>query len=138
MTKEQLRERAHIPSRKEFPYTFCVGWRAQDQRRPPQYSFNPVSHTVDKFAMDRENQMRKTRTRRVAPAGEPSITDGRSFNRVKGVCEYEDLTRLTNERWNRAFHRGMNQNDRVFYRKSGATTCFVDCMLKQGYSIAQR
>lgn len=135
--KEQWRILADIPTQEDFPHSYCLGWDAKRPSQPPIYTLDPTRHTVDKFVLNKNkrNAMEKFRTNRYKMPTEASITDTRMFNRMKGVCEYQDLIRPTNERLNRAHHRQMNKNEKVFRQRSGATTCFVDLMIKQGTPI---
>lgn len=134
LEKEEWRLTAGIPTPEEFPHCYCLGWDAARPLQPPMYSLNPITHTVDKFQANRSkrNAIEQTRTQRYTRPTEPSLKDAQKFNRVKGVCEYKDLTRPTNERLNRAYHRGLNKNEKVFRRASGASTCFADLMIRQG------
>lgn len=136
--KEKWRIAADIPTPDDFPHGYCVGWDAMRATGPPQYSFNPVRHTCDKFQANpkKRNAMEQTRcANRYTRPTEASIKDAERFNRVKGVCEYVDIMRPTNERLNRAYHRGLHKNEKVFRRASGANTCFVDMMIRQGDKV---
>lgn len=131
------RIKAEIPTVKEFPHRRALAWCPNDEDKPPQYVFNPIKHTVDKFTVNDFGEMERTKTDRTTQYLEPSIKDSTMFNRVKGVCEYVDQTRTGAERWNPLYHEGVNNHERLFFRKSGATTTFVDVMIRQGYSVGK-
>jgi len=42
--KEYWRRKARIPTTKQFPYQYCVGWAPFKPRRKPQFSYNPLTH----------------------------------------------------------------------------------------------
>jgi hypothetical protein len=131
------RIKAEIPTVKEFPHRRCLAWCPNDSDKPPQYVFNPIKHSVDKFTVNEFGEMERSGTDRHTQYLEPSIKDSVMFNRQKGVGEYIDQTRITAERWNPLYHEGIHNHERLFFRKSGATTNFVDVMIRQGYNIGK-
>lgn len=131
------RIKAEIPTVKEFPHRRCLAWCPPDPDKPPTYVFNPIKHSVDKFTVNEFGEMERSTTDRHTQYLEPSIKDSVMFNRQKGVVEYVDQTRITAERWNPLYHEGINNHERLFFRKSGATTNFVDVMIRQGYNVGQ-
>lgn len=131
------RIKADIPTVKEFPHRRCLAWVPQDAERPPQYVYDPIKHTVDRYTLNDWGECEKRKTTRTDPYLEPSIKDALSFNRKKGVGEYVDEMRPTAERWNPLYHEGINCRERLFYKKSGPTTNFVDIMIRQGYQVGK-
>lgn len=135
--KEQMRIAARVPSRAVFPYKPSKMWDAAKTAGPPKYTYFPVKARVDMFttAEDGSVEWTKTDLRHEDLTQRASIKDTRTFNRTKGVVEYADLQRPTNERWNKDFHEAMNLNERAFYRRSGEVVGFVDLMVRQGYKL---
>jgi len=131
------RIKAEIPTVKEFPHRRCLAWCPNDPDKPPQYVYNPIAHSVDKYTVNEFGQRERHKTDRRSWYLEPSIKDSVMYNRALGVGEYIDQTRNTAERWNPLYHEGINNHERLFYRKSGATTNFVDVMIRQGYNIGK-
>jgi hypothetical protein len=131
------RIKAEIPSVKEFPHRRCLAWCPNDADKPPQYVYNPVKGTVDMFAVNEFGDMERFKTNKTTKYLEPSIQDSVMYNRQKGVGEYIDQTRSHADRWNPLYHEGINNHERLFYRKSGATTMFVDVMIRQGYNVGK-
>ncbi|CAD7961818.1 unnamed protein product [Amoebophrya sp. A25] len=132
--KEYWRKIARIPSTNDFPYRYCLGWDALKPRRPPMFAYNPLTHTTDVFVTDKKTGLiKQERTDFETPILPASVESGQGFNRRKGIGEYSDLTHLTHPRWNRGYHKQINQNERLFYNLSGPVCSFVDVMLRQGY-----
>eukprot|EP00397_Hematodinium_sp_SG-2012_P022708 GEMP01023547.1.p1 GENE.GEMP01023547.1~~GEMP01023547.1.p1 ORF type:complete len:432 (+),score=91.78 GEMP01023547.1:88-1383(+) len=127
-TRRTYMQMAGIPDRADFPFGPSKGWAAKRQSRS-MFSFNPIRHTVDKFVV-KDGQLQQERTSYTDPV--PHLAD-RKFNRVKGVVEYDDLTRPTAARWNPSYQERFQNNHRVFYKQTGTIMSFVDNMLKQGY-----
>lgn len=131
------RIKAEIPSVKEFPHRRCLAWSPNDPDKPPLYIYNPLNHSVDKYTVNEFGERERHKTDRHSSHFEASIRDSVMYNRRLGVGEYIDQTRHTAERWNPLYHEGINNHERLFYRKSGATTNFVDVMIRQGYQIGK-
>jgi len=131
--KEYWRRKARVPSQKQFPYQYNVGWSAYKPRQRPQFVYNPLTHTTDAFVTNkRSGSISQHRTQYKEQRLPPSVENNSNFNRLKGVAEYTDLTRPTHPRWSTAYHNDYNHNNKLFYPLSGPVTSFVDTMLQQG------
>jgi hypothetical protein len=80
--------------------------------------------------MDSNGCMRQYKTDRVDPYLEPSVKDGISANRKKGVIEYADLTRLTHPRYMPDYKEAIGNNPRVFARTTGSFTRLYDLAVR--------
>jgi hypothetical protein len=131
--KARMQREAGIPDGKAFPHQFSLGWKAREPLRPPQYSYNPITSTVDKFLVKPDGAQVRERTSRSTRPVESSVTDALRVNRRAGVVEYGDLMRPTNPRWNSAYHEALTQNPTVFRRTPGPITAFAEnCVRKTG------
>lgn len=136
--KEEMRLLAGIPdSKTDFPYCPSHAWKAEISRQNPRFEYYPLRHEVDVFEVNEEGnrEQRTTDLTHNEMLTRPSHRDACGFNRVKGVVEYADLLRSTNERWHPQFHESLQKNERAFFRKSGEVVRFVDIMLRQNYKI---
>lgn len=128
--RSNLRLMAGIPSTRDFPYCPCDGWMASAPRLPSIFSYNPIRHSVDRFAVDDQGFMRQFKTDRVDPYLEPSVQEGIHPNRKKGVVEYSDLTRLTNPRYSQDYKETYSHNPKAFCRVTGSFTRLYDAAIR--------
>ena len=121
---------AGIPTTNEFPYCPCDGWMVDVPRLPSIFSYNPIRHTVDRFAVDEAGSMRQFKTDRVDPYLEPSVQEGIRPNRRKGVVEYADLTRPTHPRYSTDYKEALSHNPKAFSRLTGSFTRLYDVAVR--------
>jgi len=138
--RETFRKSASIPHSSEFPFGASNSWVAHPREGHPAYVFNPILSTVDKFSTDEKGDVFQEKTDRTSSYLEPSIKDGITFGRKKGIGEYRDIIHPMAARWNRQFHGGISTNDRktkMFGKRQSHMTQFLDLAIRQGLDTTE-
>merc|ERR1712216_344684 len=138
--RETFRKSASIPHHAEFPYGASRCWEPVAREGHPQYVFDPINSTMDKFTTDEKGEVFQEKTDRTSSYLEPSIKDLIHHGRKKGIGEYRDICHPNAARWNRQFHHGITTNDRstkMFGKRTSHMTQFLDIAIRQGLDTTE-
>lgn len=138
--RETFRKSASIPHHAEFPYGASRSWEPVPREGHPQYVFNPINSTTDKFTTDENGDVFQEKTDRTSEYLEPSIKDLIKHGRKKGIGEFRDICHPNAARWNRRFHNEITTNARgttMFGKRQSHMTRFLDLAIRQGLDTTE-